>query len=88
MEKINFKVLKGLINHYQNCVCYILMSISIEDKSKSIEELNDDFDILMDEVKHCEALDELNLSTDRPLTYYCGKYDLELLLSTILDAAH
>ena len=85
MKTFNFKVLKGLINHYQNCVCHILMNESNENKTKAIEKLNDDFDELMNELAECECLDELMLLTDRPLTYYCSQYDLELL-AAILDA--
>lgn len=81
MKTFNFKVIKGLINHYQNCVCNILMDETIDNKNKAIESLNDDFDMLMDELSECGASDELRLLTDRPLTYYCGKYDLELLVS-------
>lgn len=83
MKAFNFKVLKGLINHYQNCVCYILFNETIKDKNKAIETLNDDFDALMDEIVECETLDELRLLTDRPLTYYCSQYDLELLVGAI-----
>ena len=84
MKTFNFKVLKGLISHYQNCICYVLMNETIENKAKAIEKLNDDFDELMNELGECESLDELMLLTDRPLAYYCSQYDLELLFS-ILD---
>ena len=85
MKTFNFKVLKGFINHYQNCVCYILMNEPNENKAEAIEKLNDDFDELMNEISECESLDELMLLTDRPLTYYCSQYDLELL-AAMLDA--
>ena len=84
MEKFNFKALKGLINHYQICVCNILMNEPDENKTEALEKLNDDFDELMNELAECECLDELMLLTDRPLTYYCSQYDLELL-AAILD---
>ena len=85
MNKFNYKVIKGLVNHYQNCVAHILMDQSIKDKNKAIEELNDDFDTLMDEVEECESLDEVRLCADRPITYYCSIVDWELLISSFED---
>ena len=61
------------------------MDEAIENKAEAIEKLNDDFDELMNELGECESLDELMLLADRPLTYYCSQYDLELL-AAMLDA--
>ena len=84
MKDIKIEVLKALINHYQNCIIYILNGeCGYADKHEALIDLMEDFRNVCFEIKNGCDLDEIDLNIDRPITYLCFVKDLEEFKNTL-----
>ena len=83
MKILKFNLSNSLLNVYKECIHNILIHNLIKDKNKVIDNLNNDFNELMKEIKDTKSLKKVSLKKHYVITTYCNWKELSELIDNI-----